>query len=110
MNYSWEIVKFETRDQTNAEGATLSGAVVKIKWKRSGVDADGNTATVLGYTTLSAESVAAGEFVPFESLTESNVVGWLESAISAEKLTEYNNAIQEKINSKNSVERAVPWA
>jgi len=110
MNYSWQIVKFETRDQTNADGVSLTDAVVRVKWKRSGVDSEGNTAKVLGYTSLSAESVAAGDFIPFESLTEEIVTGWLESAIPTSKMAEYDSKIQEKINKKFVTERSVPWS
>lgn len=110
MNYSWQIVKFETRDQTNADGVSLTDSVVRVKWKRSGVDSDGNTARVLGYTSLSAENVSAGSFVPFESLTEEVVTTWLESTIPSSKMAEYDSKIQEKINKKFVTERSVPWS
>ena len=110
MNYSWQILKFSTRDQTNSEGAVLPNAVVKIKWKRKGVDVDGNSAFVLGYTTLSAEEVSESSFIGFESLTEETVVGWLESVISPEKLAAFNDKIQNKINDRSSTDRAVPWS
>ena len=110
MNYSWQIIKFETRDQTNADGVSLTDAVVRVKWKRSGVDADGNVGRIVGYTSLSAVDVEESSFVPFASLTEELVVGWLETTISAEKLNEYNNKIQEKINKKFITERSVPWS
>lgn len=110
MNYSWQIAKFETRDQTNAEGVSLSNAVVRIKWRRSGVDSDGNVGRVIGYTNVSAEDVSEASFVPFESLTEETVINWLESIISESKMAEYNSKIQEKINRKLAVERDVPWS
>jgi hypothetical protein len=109
MTYSWTILKFETRDQVNSEGVTLSNAVVTVKWKRDGVDADGNTASVLGYTVLSAENVAQADFVAFDSLTEETVVGWLDSA-EADSLSEYNTHIQAKINKLSSTERTPPWS
>ena len=96
MNYSWQITKLSTRDQTNADGVVLSNAVVKIKWKRTGVDGDSNSATILGYTVLTAESVSQENFIGFESLTEEAVVGWLESSILDEQMTRYNNKIMEK--------------
>lgn len=110
MNYSWQIVKFNTRNQTNVDGVSLPNSVVSIKWKRTGIDDAGNTGTVLGYTNLSAENVSEASFVAFESLTEETVVGWLESTISVEALSRYNDKIQQKINKKTTVERAVPWS
>ena len=110
MNYSWQIVKFNTRDQTNVDGISLSNSVVSVKWKRTGVDDSGNTGTVLGYTNLSAENVPVDSFVAFEYLTEEMVVGWLESVISAEALSRYDDKVQEKIIRKTTTERAVPWS
>lgn len=110
MNYSWQIRKLSTRDQTNADGVVLSDAVVKIKWKRTGVDGEGNSATILGYTVLSAENVAVDNFVNFNSLTEETVVGWLESTISTGLMASYNDKILEKINGPSTTERAVPWS
>lgn len=109
MNYSWQIVKLETRNQTNADGVSLADAVVRIKWRRSGIDADGNTATIVGYTILDATEVQADSFINFNDLTEEVVLGWLETSLS-KKLEEYNNKIQQKINRKFSVTRAVPWS
>jgi hypothetical protein len=110
MVYTWTIISFETRDQVNSDDVTLENAVVTIKWQRTGVDTDGLTGSVLGYTVLSAETVAQSDFVSFDSLTEELVIGWIESATSATQLSEYNTKIQEKINKQSSTERTPPWS
>lgn len=110
MNYSWQIKKFATRDQPNYQNTVLPNAVVQIKWKRSGVDVEGNTASIIGYTNLSAEQVSVDDFVSFESLTEDTVVNWLESTLSEEQISAYNDKIQDKINRKSTTQRAVPWS
>ena len=110
MNYSWEIIKLHTREQTNADGDALADAVVKIKWRRTGVDTDDNSAKVVGYTILSAEDVAEGDFTSFADLTEEKVVGWLNSSISSSEIEAYNLKIQESINKLVTTERAVPWS
>ena len=109
MNYSWQIVKLSTRDQTNSSGVLLPNAVVQIKWKRFGVDEDGNSAYVLGYTNLTASDVPENSFVQFESLTEETVINWLESAISPQKLEEFNDKIQDKIYQLSTIDRELPW-
>jgi hypothetical protein len=110
MQYSWQVLKFSTRDQTNADGTILPNAVVRIKWKRFGIDSDGNSAYILGYTNLTAEHMSEESFAPFESLTEEMVISWLESAISTEKMNEFNDKIQEKINKRSTTIREVPWS
>lgn len=109
MTYTWEILKFATRDQTNASGAVLQDSVVSIQWRRAGMDAEGNTASIVGYTVMSAEQVEESSFIPFDSLTESDVVGWLESVLSPQKLADYDITIQDKINKRVTTEKAVPW-
>ncbi len=110
MTYSWTIISFETRDVVNDAAASLADAVVSVKWKRDGVDSGGATGSVLGYTVLAAESTAEGDFVAFSSLTESQVVNWIESAIGSDKLAEYNTAIQAKINKQGGKKKSPPWA
>lgn len=110
MTYSWEILKFATRSQTNAEGVELQDAVVSVQWRKTGYDSEGNRGSIVGYTTLSAESIDQGSFVPFDSLTEELVVGWLESSIPAYKMEAYDKTIQDKINKLHTTEKAVPWS
>jgi|TARA_B110000259_G_C13988289_1_gene391396 hypothetical protein len=109
MTYTWQIVNFETRDQTNSEGLTLSDAVVKVKWRRVGVDSDDNSATVVGYTVLSAEDCLQENFSAFADLTEAQVISWLESNMSDDLIASYNTKIQDKINNSIVTERARPW-
>lgn len=108
MTYSWQVVYLSTKDQTNSDGVTLSDAVVEIKWRRIGVDSEGNSAKVVGYTTLSAESTAEADFTAFADLTEEKVTGWLNTLNSA-SLDSYHEKIQKKLSGVTT-QRAAPWA
>lgn len=110
MTYSWQIVKFDTRDQTNSDGVTLSDAVVRIKWRRIGVDSEGNTGKVVGYTILTAEATAQSDYIAFADLTEDTVTGWLTALTTDAQITDYNLKITESINKMVTTERAVPWS
>lgn len=110
MTYTWEILKFSTRDQINSDGATLPNSVVSIAWRRTGLDPEGESASIVGYTTLTAKDVSEEAFVPFASLTEDVVVNWLESTISTERMNDYNDRIQQKINNLVTTDREVPWS
>jgi len=110
MTYTWEILKFATRDQTNSSGELLTDTVVSIQWRRTGMDSEGNVASVVGYTELTAEAVALADFVSFSSLTENLVVSWLESAMSPERIAQYDTTIMNKINKSMTTEKAVPWS
>jgi|TARA_B110000977_G_C11052605_1_gene482883 hypothetical protein len=110
MSWTFQVVNFETRDQTNSEGVVLSDAVVKVKWRRVGIDLDGRTASCVGYTVLSAANCPADQFSAFADLTEEEVTGWLESNMSEDLIRSYDNSIIEKINKTITTKRAKPWS
>lgn len=109
MTYSWQIINFVTRNEVNSDGASLENAVVSIHWKRSGIDSDGNTAAINGYTPLVASDVDASSFITFADLTEETVTEWLDTA-NAGNLGEYNAKIDAKIAKTGETTRAVPWS
>lgn len=109
MIYTWEIVKFDTLNQVNGDGATLSDSVVKIQWVKTGTE-NGKSASVVGFLNLTAAAVSAADFVSFSDLSEATVIGWLEAGISTDLMNSYNAAIQEKIDGRGTTERQIPWS
>ena len=110
MTYSWQVLKLDTRAQTNADGVSLADAVIVIQWSRVGTDSDGNSAKIVGYTKLSAENTAAGSFTAFADLTEEQVVGWLDTLNSAELIASYDAKIEEKRQRGITTSRDIPWS
>ena len=110
MVYSWKVIKLVTQDVVNADGATLTDAVTRVQWIRTGTTDDGTKAAdVVGWFEPSADNVAASDFIAFADLTENTVIGWLEAGINARRLSSYNNRIQEKIKAGGAEEKALPW-
>ena len=110
MVYSWKVIKLVTQDVVNADGATLTDAVTRVQWIRTGTTDDGTKAAdVVGWFEPSANNVAASDFIAFADLTENTVIGWIEAGINARRLSSYNNRIQEKINAVGTEEKALPW-
>ena len=110
MNYSWAIQNLVTRNETNSDSAELTDAVVVVHWKRIGINDDGDTASINGYTTLDASSTADDSFVAFADLTEETVVGWLDTVNSSSVIDDYNAKISGKIRAADEITRAVPWS
>lgn len=110
MTYSWQILKLDTRAQTNADGVALADSVIAIQWLRVGVDDDGNSARIVGYTKLSAENTAESDFTAFADLTEEKVVGWLDTLNSAELIASYDAKIDEKRLRGVTTSRDIPWS
>jgi hypothetical protein len=109
MTYSWQIVDFETVDEVNGDGVTLSDSVVRIQWIRTGTEGD-KYASVVGFHKLTASAVAEADFVSFSDLTEAKVIEWLDAGISDELINSYNTKIQEKIERQGTTSRNIPWS
>ena len=83
--------------------------VVNALWEVTGVDG-ANTASIGGNTQFnSADQV--GAFIPYASLTEATVIGW----IPAEAITSAQKCVQGQIDSMinppvSPADTALPWA
>ena len=93
--YTWKITSLKVRDQVNADGDTLTDAVVQTYWQVEGTDADGNTGSFSGATPFTAENVPAGSFRPFADLTEDVVCGWIQNVVNSDPT--YKAHIDEQI-------------
>lgn len=102
--YEWEI----TGICTKTEGSNID-SVVEVNWIKRGIDTEGNVGEFTGTTPLT--SLGSSSFTSFSSLTETNVLEWVQNAVSED--TDYHNeVIQEHLNilSNPSVEAPLPWA
>ena len=110
--WAWEVTSLKRKDQVNAEGATLTGAVCQTYWKVTGTDGNGNTGEFSGATPFTAQNTPAGSFVAFDDLTEDTVLGWIQSVVNGDQ--GYANHISERVGSQideETVEDAsMPWA
>jgi hypothetical protein len=85
------------------------GYVVNALWQVTGVDG-ANTASIGGNTQFSSAD-QEGAFVPYESLTEAQVIGW----IPANQIESAQACVQGQINSLISppvspANTALPWS
>tara|TARA_R100000734_G_C3245448_1_gene48717 strand:- start:18 stop:344 length:327 start_codon:yes stop_codon:yes gene_type:complete len=82
INYTWDCKTVDVR--------TINGnvdAVFNVHWRLTATDDVNNkSATVYGTQVLDTTDLSG--FIPFADLTSSNVQGWVETAIGADKITE----------------------
>lgn len=109
MTYTWQVINLITRTEQSSDGVSLPEAVVNIHWRRSGVDDEGNTASINGYAPLDVSNTTAAEFIGFNDLTEAKVTEWLDT-VNAEFIDDYNAKIVAKIAKTGEVTKAVPWS
>ena len=110
--WTWSVTSLKKRDQVNAEGATLPGAVVQTYWKVVGVDGDGNQGEFSGATPFTAVNVPAGSFAAFEDLTEATVLGWIQAVVNADQgyADHISGRVTAQIDEAVVEDGVMPWA
>lgn len=108
ITYTWKITGLKTR-----EVAGTPGAVVQTYWEKIGTDEDGNEGKFSGATPFTPDPTdESGPFIPFEQLTEQDVITWIQSVVVGSYEEHVNEKIQEQIDGKKRpvVDATMPWA
>ena len=98
--FTWKVA--------NLERETRDGYVFTVHYT---VSAEDGTYSEGAYGSLGLER-PEGDLIPFDSLTEETVVGWLKEKFGDEKVTEIQAALQARLDEKHTPTKAagVPWA
>lgn len=113
--YTWEIERLKVKDEVNSDGVTLRNAVCNTYWKITGTNTDGDSASWSGATPFTAASVGEDDFTDFESLTETEVLGWVRNVVENDTgyMNHINEQLQKAVDLENEEEIApegLPWA
>jgi len=118
INYSWDVKNVDTypshtdsQDPANTE----SDVIYNVHWRLNGEDdanndANGNpqSGSVYGSVGLSVDDLSS--FTAFDSVSLSDVQGWVEAALGSDKVTELKASIDAQIAEKvnpSSVSRVI---
>ena len=85
--------------------------VYTVHWVLSGTDGNGHNGSVYG--TVSLTYTAGSAFTPFAQLTESQVQGWVTSALGATQVSALEANIDQQIQQQvtpTSVNLTPPWS
>lgn len=98
--YTWKIAQLERE--------TADGYVFTAHYT---VDASDETYSAGAYGSIGLER-PEGDLIPFDSLTEEMVVGWVQDKLTAEKVAEVEAALQAQLDEKHAPSKAagMPWA
>lgn len=112
LTLEYSVTSLKVKDEVNADGDTLTNAVVQTYWKVVGTDNGGNTSDWAGATPFTAANVPAGSFTAFEDLEEATVVGWISAIVEADPGYKAHIVaqLQRQIDEDLVQERAMPWA
>lgn len=109
ITYAWKITGLKTKDVNDLK----PDSVVQTYWQKIGTDEDGNQGIFSGATPFTVDPTdSSGPFIPFEQLTEEDVLGWIKSVVVGDYEIHVNGKIQEQIDSKINpvVDQDLPWA
>ena len=101
INYAWDVSTVDTYPTKDSN----ADVVYNVHWRLTATDdanndADGNpqTAEVYGSQGLDTDSISS--FTAFADLTSSDVQGWVEAALTADKVTELKEGLDAQIAEK----------
>lgn len=106
ITYTWIIEQIQTVPSENG----LTDVIKDIHWRVNALAADNISATSYGSTGL--ESPDPEDFVSYPNLTESTVIGWLQTTLGEETVTNIQTNLAGEIELKRNppVEiKPVPW-
>ena len=108
VTYTWKIVSLKTKDASD----TKPNAVVQTYWEKIGTDENGNTGMFAGATPFTVDPTdELGPFIPFDQLTEADVLSWVQSVVVGDYEVHVNERIQKNMeeNMNVVVEATLPW-
>ena len=108
INYTWDVKTVDTypshtdeQDPSNTE----SDVIYNVHWRLTGEDdanndADGNPQQGSVYGSINLDVSDLSSFTAFNSVTVSNVQGWVESALGSDEVTKLKSVIDAEISEK----------
>lgn len=108
-SYTWKITGLKTKNVTEEK----QNAVVQTYWQKIGTDENGNQGTFSGATPFTVDPTdESGPYIPFEELTEEDVIAWIKTIVIGQYEEHVNGQIQKQIDEKINpvVEANLPWA
>ena len=101
INYAWDVSTVDTYPTKDSN----ADVVYNVHWRLTATDdantdSDGNnwTAEVYGSQGLDTDDISS--FTAFADLTSSDVQGWVEAALGADKVTELKSGLDAQIAEK----------
>ena len=104
MEYTWAVTDMKTIDADGVENA-----VVQTYWTKTGTDEQGNEGVFSGATPFPLTSIDPEKFIPYDQLTEAEVLGWIQTVVVGSYEEHVNAQIQKQIDAKNIHDPGLPW-
>ena len=108
ISYTWDVKTVDTYPSHTDEQSpsnTESDVIYNVHWRLTGEDdanndAEGNPQQGSIYGVVSLDVSDLSSFTAFDSVTTSNVQGWVESALGSDEVTSLKSKIDAQIAEK----------
>ena len=106
ISYTWDVKTVDTYpSHTDDNSNTESDVIYNVHWRLTGEDdtnndAEGNPQQSVVYGSISLDVSDLSIFTAFDSVTASNVQGWVESALGSDEVTSLKSKIDAQIAEK----------
>ena len=111
ITYTWKIDMMHTQSR-----AGLTDAVTEIHWSKTGTDSDNISGRYPGCSKFKIENIADSGFTPLSSLTQAQVLQWIQSSLTVEDMNFIDAQIDASINhqkqptqTKSLTVDSMPW-
>ena len=104
--YTWAVLQMDAYPEADGE----TDVVFNVHWSLTGTEA-GFVGFVYSSQGVTVDPDAP--FVPFDKLTEAQVIGWVQDAMGAERVAELEKNIEQQIKDQiipPVVTPPLPWA
>ncbi len=105
--YAWKVTSIKVTEINDTQNV-----VVYAYWEKTGKDEEGNEGTFYGGTSFSTNNALEGStFIPFDELTETEVIEWIKASIADGYEQHINEQINKLIFEKKNIliEKSLPW-
>lgn len=87
------------------------GVIYTAHWRVSKTDGD-VSASIYGTIQIPVKAVSDPDFIPYEDLTEADVVSWVQNEMGPNQVSAYEAAVQAKIDAQVNPPTAsgLPWS
>lgn len=110
LTYTWKVTGLKIKQE-----AGFNNAVVQTYWAKIGTDEDGNEGKFNGATPFTVDPDQP-TFIPFDQLTEADVLGWVQGVVVGDYELHVNEQIAKDLESKLNPDTEIskidelPWS
>jgi hypothetical protein len=76
LTYTWAVTSLK-----KTTDGSVDNFVVQSTWTCTGTDEDGDSGVFNGATPFPLDSLDPATFIPYEDLTEADVIGWIQAVV-----------------------------